>query len=105
MSADAKIQELGIKLPPAPAPMGVYKPIVITGSLAYLSGHGPVQLDGTLMTGRIGDDLDLDAGYQSARQVGLTMLATLQSNLGSLDRVKRVIKAVSYTHLTLPTKA
>ena len=48
MSADAKIQELGIELPPAPAPMGVYKPIVIAGSLAYLSGHGPVQPDGTL---------------------------------------------------------
>ena len=58
MSADAKIQELGIELPPAPAPMGVYKPIVIAGSLAYLSGHGPVQLDGTLMTGRVGNDLD-----------------------------------------------
>ena len=100
MSADAKIQELGIKLPPAPAPMGVYKPIVITGSLAYLSGHGPVQLDGTLMTGRIGDDLDLDAGYQSARQVGLTMLATLQSNLGSLDRVKRVIKVLGMVNCT-----
>ena len=56
MSADAKIQELGLKLPPAPAPMGVYKPIVITSNLAYLSGHGPVQLDGTLMTGRVGDD-------------------------------------------------
>jgi enamine deaminase RidA (YjgF/YER057c/UK114 family) len=77
MSADAKIVELGLELPPAPAPMGVYKPIVITGNLAYLSGHGPVQSDGTLMTGRVGDDLDLDAGYQSARQVGLTMLATV----------------------------
>ena len=89
MSADATTVELGLELPPAPAPMGVYKPIVITGNLAYLSGHGPVQSDGTLMTGRVGDDLDLDAGYQSARQVGLTMLATLRANLGSLDRVQR----------------
>ena len=100
MSADAKIVELGLELPPAPAPMGVYKPIVITGNLAYLSGHGPVQSDGTLMTGRVGDDLDLDAGYQSARQVGLTMLATLRANLGSLDRVQRVIKVLGMVNCT-----
>ena len=92
MSADKKIQELGIELPPAPAPMGVYKPIVISGNYAYLSGHGPVLNDGSLMVGRVGDDLNLDAGYQSARQVGLTMLSTIKANLGSLDRVKRVIK-------------
>ena len=100
MSADAKIVELGLELPPAPAPMGVYKPIVIIGNLAYLSGHGPVQPDGTLMTGRVGDDLDLDAGYQSARQVGLTMLATLRANLGSLDRVQRVIKVLGMVNCT-----
>ena len=94
MSADAKIQELGLELPPAPAPMGVYKPIVITGNLAYLSGHGPVKTDGSLMVGRVGDDLDLDAGYQSARQVGLTMLATLRENLGSLDRVNFINQLV-----------
>ena len=89
MSHEARLSALELVLPPAPKPMGVYKPIVITSNLAYLSGHGPVQSDGTLMTGRVGDDLDLDAGYQSARQVGLTMLATLQANLGSLDRVQR----------------
>ena len=100
MSADAKIVELGLELPPAPAPMGVYKPIVITGNLAYLSGHGPVQSDGALMTGRVGDNLDLDAGYQSARQVGLTMLATLRANLGSLDRVQRVIKVLGMVNCT-----
>ena len=77
MSADAKTQELGLELPPAPAPMGVYKPIVLDGNLGYLSGHGPVLPNGTLMSGRVGDDLDLEAGYQSARQVGLTILATL----------------------------
>lgn len=100
MSADAKIQELGLELPPAPAPMGVYKPIVIIDNLAYLSGHGPVKTDGSLMVGRVGEDLDLDAGYQSARQVGLTMLATLRENLGSLDRVKRVIKVLGMVNCT-----
>jgi len=100
MSADAKIQELGLELPPAPPPMGVYKPIVLDGNLAYLSGHGPVQSDGTLMNGRVGDDLDLEAGYQSARQVGLTLLATLRANLGSLDRVRRVIKVLGMVNCT-----
>ena len=100
MSADEKMVELGLELPPAPAPMGVYKPIVITGKLAYLSGHGPVQADGTLMTGRVGDDLDLEAGAQSARQVGLTMLATLKASLGSLDRVQRVIKVLGMVNCT-----
>jgi len=100
MSADVKLEELGLELPPAPAPMGVYKPIVITGDLAYLSGHGPVQSDGTLMVGRVGADLDLDAGYRSARQVGLTMFATLRANLGSLDRVKRVIKVLGMVNST-----
>jgi len=80
--------------------MGVYKPIVITGNLAYLSGHGPVKTDSSLMVGRVGDDLDLDAGYQSARQVGLTMLATLRENLSSLDRVKRVIKVLGMVNCT-----
>ncbi|MEE2946961.1 MAG: RidA family protein [Verrucomicrobiota bacterium] len=100
MSADAKIEELGFELPPPPAPMGVYKPIVLDGNIAYLSGHGPVLPDGTLMSGRIGDNLDLDAGYQSARQVGLTMLATLRANLGSLDRVRRVIKVLGMVNCT-----
>ncbi len=100
MSADEKMVELGLELPPAPAPMGVYKPIVITGKLAYLSGHGPVKADGTLMTGRVGDDLDLEAGAQSARQVGLTMLATLHASLGSLDRVQRVIKVLGMVNCT-----
>ena len=100
MSADKKILELCIELPPAPAPMGVYKPIVISGNYAYLSGHGPVQNDGTLMIGRVGDDLNLDAGYQSARQVGLTMLSTIKANLGSLDRVQRVIKLLGMVNCT-----
>ncbi|MEK6233873.1 MAG: RidA family protein [Planctomycetales bacterium] len=94
MGADAKIQELGLELPPPPPPGGVYKPLVIIGNVGYVSGHGPVQADGELMKGRVGDDLDLDAGKAAARQTGLTILATLRSELGTLDRVKRVIKSL-----------
>ncbi|MEO2049539.1 MAG: RidA family protein [Pirellulales bacterium] len=94
MSAEAKIKELQLELPPAPKPGGVYKPLVIIGNMAYLSGHGPLQADGSMLTGRVGEDLDLQAGYDAARQTGLAILATLRENLGSLDRVKRVIKTL-----------
>ena len=100
MSAESKFAELGLDLPTAPAPMGVYKPLVIIGNLAYLSGHGPLKTDGQLITGRVGKDLDLDAGKAAARQVGLTMLSTLRSQLGSLDRVKRVIKLLAFVNCT-----
>jgi enamine deaminase RidA (YjgF/YER057c/UK114 family) len=66
--------------------------LVTHGNLAYVSGHGPVTLDGSLLTGRVGADVDKEQGKLAARQVGLTMLATLKSQLGSLDRVARVIK-------------
>ena len=94
MNAESQIAELKLELPPAPKPMGVYKPMVIVGNLVYLSGHGPLKTDKTLITGRVGQDLDVAAGKLAARQVGLTMLATLRDNLGSLNRVVRVIKVL-----------
>ncbi len=100
MSADQKIIELNIELPPAPKPMGVYKPIVIVDNIAYLSGHGPLLPDGSLLTGRVGSEVDQDAGYAAARQTGLAMLATLQARLGSLDKVKRVVKVLGVVNST-----
>lgn len=100
MSADARITELNLELPPAPQPMGVYKPVVVTGNLVYLSGHGPLLPDGSLITGRVGGDMDLAAGYAAARQVGLTMLASLREALGSLDKVGRVIKVLGMVNAT-----
>lgn len=94
MSAEKRVQELGLQLPPPPKPAGVYKPVVVIGNLAYVSGHGPLQGDGTMLTGRVGSEVDKDAGYRSARQTGLAILASLRANLGSLDRVKRVIKTL-----------
>ena len=92
MSADNRISQLNLVLPKAPKPVAVYKPLVIVGNIAYVSGHGPVRTDGTLIAGVVGRDLDLDAGKQAARQVGLALLSTLREQLGSLDRVKRVVK-------------
>ena len=72
--------------------MGVYRPVVVVGNLAYVSGHGPLKPDKTLITGRVGAELTLDQGKAAARQVGLAILATLRDQLGSLDKIKRVIK-------------
>ena len=91
MSADARIAELNLQLPPAPQPGGNYTPMVIVGEMAYVSGHGPVMPDGTMITGRVGDQLTEEEGQQAARQVGLTILASLREHLGDLKRVERVV--------------
>lgn len=99
-NADHEFEKLGLSLPPAPAPKGVYKPYVIDGKYLYLSGHGPVQDDASLIIGRIGRDIDIEAGKRSAQQVGLTMLSTIKTNFGSLNRVKRVIKILGMVNCT-----
>ena len=100
MSAEARLVELGIELPPAPPPGGVYKPLVEVNGLAYLSGHGPYLGDGKYITGRLGDDMDVGAGQNAARQTGLALLRTISDSLGSLDRVKRVIKTLALVNST-----
>ena len=100
MSAEARIAELGIELPPAPPKGGVYKSLVEINNMAYLSGHGPYLPDGTYMTGRLGEDMTLEQGQQAARQVGLALLATIRRELGSLDRVRRVIKTLALVNST-----
>jgi enamine deaminase RidA (YjgF/YER057c/UK114 family) len=100
MTPETRLAELKLELPPAPKPVAVYKPLVITGNLAYISGHGPLKPDKTLITGRVGGDLDLEQGKAAARQVGLAILATLRSELGSLDRVKRLVKVLGMVNST-----
>jgi len=100
MTAEARVRELNLHLPPAPKPLAVYRPLVLVGELAYVSGHGPLRVDGTLITGRVGETLDLAAGKAAARQVGLAILATLRSELGSLDRVKRLVKLLGMVNAT-----
>jgi len=92
MTHEARFARLNLVLPPAPKPVAVYRPLVTVQGLAYVSGHGPVCADGSLIRGRVGSDLTLDQGHAAARQVGLAILATLRAQLGSLDRVARVIK-------------
>ena len=100
MNPETRVTELRLELPPAPKPAGVYRPLVIAGNLAFVSGHGPLRPDRTSITGRVGADLDLDAGKAAARQVGLAILATLRAELGSLNRVRRVIKILGMVNCT-----
>jgi len=100
MSAQQQLKSLGLVLPPAPKPAGVYKPCLVDGRHVYVSGHGPLQADGSLICGRVGGELSLDAGAAAARQVGLAILATLIAHLGSLDTIKRVVKVLGMVNAT-----
>lgn len=100
MSAEARVKDLGLELPPAPKPMGVYKPVVVVDKLVYVSGHGPLKGDGTLMVGRVGQDVDQQFGYNAARQTGLAILASLRTALGDLDRVARLVKTLGMVNCT-----
>ncbi|MEH3114810.1 RidA family protein [Pedobacter terrae] len=100
LTPDERFSQLKLNLPPAPAPLGVYKPCLVDGKYLYLSGHGPVQDDKSLIIGRIGSDLNQEEGKLAALQVGLTMLSTIKANLGSLNKVKRVIKVLGMVNCT-----
>jgi len=100
MEHEQRFLALNLELPPAPEPKGVYTPLLRDGHHIYVSGHLPVNSDGTLLRGKIGMDIDLESGKQAARQVGLTILATLRANLGSLNKIKRVIKVFGMVNAT-----
>ncbi|MBK0379101.1 RidA family protein [Mucilaginibacter segetis] len=99
-TAEENFSQLKLNLPPAPKPLGVYKPCLIDGKYLYVSGHGTVQTDGTLIIGRIGKDMSPEEGKLAAQQVGLAILATIKANIGSLNKVKRVIKVLGMVNCT-----
>ena len=92
MSIDARLAELGITLPQPAAPVASYVPTVEAGGFLYISGQVSFDDDGQLIKGRLGEDLDLDAGIAAARRCGINLLAQMKAALGSLDRVERVVK-------------
>ncbi len=100
MSVEQRLAELNLELPPPPKPAGVYKPCLVLNGLCYFSGHGPLKSDGSLMTGRVGQDVDLEGGYAAAKQTGLAILATLKAELGDLDRIVRVVKLLGMVNST-----
>ncbi|MBE7494741.1 MAG: RidA family protein [Verrucomicrobiaceae bacterium] len=100
MNPESQLTALGLTLPPPPPRGGVYKPVVVVGNVAYVSGHGPYRGPDDYICGRVGAEMSLEEGKAAARQVGLAMLATLRNELGSLDRVKRVVKLLGMVNST-----
>lgn len=97
---DKKLKELGVELYTPSKPMGNYVKAVRTGNLLYLAGHGPTRADGSNITGKVGKDLTTEQGYEAAKQVGVAMLSTLKSELGDLNKVKRVVKVLGMVNCT-----
>lgn len=95
-----RIKELNLQFPPAPKPAGVYRPLLVIDNFLYVSGQAPVNFDGSLMQGRVGDNLTQDEGYAAARQVGLTMLSTILTHFGDIDKVKRIVKVFGMVNCT-----
>ncbi len=101
---EVRIQELHLTLPPAPKPMAKYKPAVVAGNMLYVSGHGPAKGDGPALLGHLGKDLTVEQGKLAARLVGLNILSTVRNTLGSLDKVKRLIKTLGLVNATADFK-
>src|SRR5438552_8953973 len=102
---ETRIQELHLTLPPPPKPMAKYKTAVKVGNMLYVSGHGPAKLDAkSPVAGRVGDDLTAEQGKQAAKLVGLNILSTVQNTLGSLNKVKRLVKTLGMVNCTADFK-
>lgn len=99
MSIEARLQELGIELPEAAAPVASYVPVVVQGGFAHVSGQLPF-VDGELVTGRLGDNVSVEDGMAAARACGLMILAQLKAALVPLDRVERVVKLGAFVNST-----
>jgi len=98
---EARLTELQLTLPPPPKPVAKYKPALLVGNLLYVSGHGPAKLNPqSPIAGRLGEDLTVEQGNEAARLVGLNILSTVRNTLGSLDRVKRLVKALGMVNAT-----
>ncbi len=100
MNIDARVAELGLTLPPTPAPGGVYTPVVVVDRMAYVSGQVPYGPDGKLIIGRVGAEMTEEQGAAAARAVALTMLATIKASLGRLNRIRRIVKVLGMVNST-----
>src|SRR5438270_11350605 len=97
---ETRIQELHLKLPSPPKPVAKYKTAVLAGNMLYVSGHGPLKPDGKLIQGRVGADMTPEQGKEAARAVGLAILATVRNTLGTLDKVKPLVKTLGMVNCT-----
>ena len=96
MSPEARFQKINIMLPRPPRPIATYSSAVRVDRLLYVSGHGPVRNDGTQIRGKVGTDLTFEEASEAARVVGLGILSTVRSTLGSLDKVERLVKVLGF---------
>jgi enamine deaminase RidA (YjgF/YER057c/UK114 family) len=99
-SPEQKLQQIGITLPVPSKPVATYVNAVRTGNLIYLSGKGPTNSDGTDITGKLGKDLSIEQGYAAAKSTGINLLAALKAEIGSLDKVKRIVKVLGMVNCT-----
>ena len=100
MQVEARLKKLGIDLPAAITPVANYVPAAKTGNLIFLSGHGPLKEDGTLITGKVGADLTAEQGYETARRIAIGLLVTLKAEIGYLDAIKRIVKLLGFVNCT-----
>src|SRR5262245_43626914 len=101
---EERVAELKLVFPPAPKPIAVYKPAVSAGTLVWTSGHAPLNPDAKPIPGSVVKDLTLEQGNEAARQTGLAILATLRATLGSLNKVKRLVKSFGMVNCTAEFK-
>ena len=100
MQIENRLKEMGIELPPAATPVANYVPAVRSGNLVFLSGHGPHDEQGNLITGKVGADLTAEQGYQAARRIAVGLLGSLKGLIGDLDKVKRIVKLLGLVNCT-----
>jgi len=100
MSAEQKLNELGLTLPQPPKPVANYVPAVKTGNLLFVSGHAPYNDGKTKISGKVGRELTIEEGYQTARNVALNCLASVKDTVGDLNKVKRVVKLLGMVNCT-----
>ncbi len=100
MKIEERLKQLGITLPQTPKPLANYVPSVLSGNLLFLSGHGPYKDGSSKISGKLGKELTVEEGYQTARNVALNCLASIKANIGDLDRVKRVVKLLGMVNCT-----
>lgn len=100
MTPEQNLEKLGEKLPVIPSPKAIYKPCLTDGKYLYVSGHVPLNDDGSRVRGKVGLDMNEDEAKQVARLVGLCILSSIKNHVGSLDKVKRVIKVLGMVNAT-----
>ena len=93
-SPEKRLEELGISLPELPPPVGNFAPFSLQGNLLFLSGQGPILADGSLATGKVGEDVSTEQAYEHARRTGLVLLSCMRQALGTLDRIERIVKVL-----------